>query len=179
MRNIFLMLLIFLGQTIIAQPFNQTDAQGRKIGKWKKVYSNGKIRYQGQFDKNNPQGVFKYYNSNGQLTSVLTYSKDGKSSSCKMYYVKGQLRATGYYYNQKKDSTWLYYAEVSQKIIAEENYNKGVKNGAWKIIAMEPSFHGRTSGSLSLTGQIKYQDSFLPLLPGISFAEFNNFEKYF
>jgi len=53
-------------------------------------------------------------------------------------------------------------------------YGKQKKNGAWKIIAMEHSFHGRTSGSLSLTGQKKYQDSFLPLLPGVSFAEFNN-----
>ena len=53
-------------------------------------------------------------------------------------------------------------------------YGKQKKNGAWKIIAMEQSFHGRTSGALSLTGQKKYQNSFLPLLPGVSFVEFNN-----
>ncbi len=52
----------------------------------------------------------------------------------------------------------------------------GKTRGAWKIVAMNQSFHGRTSGSLSLTGQQKYQESFLPLLPGVSFAEFNNFE---
>ncbi len=56
-------------------------------------------------------------------------------------------------------------------------YGKKNKNGAWKIISMKQSFHGRTSGSLSLTGQNKYQEFFLPLLPGISFAEFNNFEN--
>ena len=50
------------------------------------------------------------------------------------------------------------------------------KNGAWKIIAMNKSFHGRTSGSLSLTGQIKYQESFLPLLPGVTFSDFNDFD---
>jgi len=133
MRSIFFIAFILLGQLIIAQPYNQTDSQGRKIGKWKKVYSNGKIRYQGQFDKDVPQGVFKYYNTNGQLTSILTYSKDGKSSECKMYYVKGQLRATGYYYEKKKDSTWLYYSEIKQIVIAEENYRKGVKHGAWRI----------------------------------------------
>jgi predicted acetylornithine/succinylornithine family transaminase len=49
------------------------------------------------------------------------------------------------------------------------------KNGAWKIIAMNKSFHGRTTGSLSLTGQIKYQEPFLPLLPGVTFADFNDF----
>jgi len=132
-RNIFLIILIILVQTAVAQPFNQTDAQGRKIGKWKKVYSNGKIRYTGQFDKDVPQGVFKYYNANGQITSILTYSKDGKSAECKMYYVKGELRATGYYYEKKKDKQWLYYSQSGEKLIAEENYNKGLKHGRWRI----------------------------------------------
>ncbi len=49
------------------------------------------------------------------------------------------------------------------------------KNGASKIIAMNKSFHGRTTGSLALTGQIKYQESFLPLLPEVTFADFNDF----
>ena len=53
---------------------------------------------------------------------------------------------------------------------------KTKKNGAWKIIAMNQSFHGRTSGALSLTGQKKYQDFFLPLLPGVSFVDFNDFD---
>ncbi len=53
---------------------------------------------------------------------------------------------------------------------------KTKKNGAWKIVAMNQSFHGRTSGSLSLTGQKKYQESFLPLVPGINFANFNDFD---
>ncbi len=55
---------------------------------------------------------------------------------------------------------------------------KTKKKGAWKIIAMDQSFHGRTSGSLSLTGQKKYQSPFIPLMPGVSFAEFNNFEDF-
>ena len=50
------------------------------------------------------------------------------------------------------------------------------KDGASKIIAMNKSFHGRTTGSLALTGQIKYQESFLPLLPGVIFADFNDFD---
>jgi acetylornithine aminotransferase/acetylornithine/N-succinyldiaminopimelate aminotransferase len=37
----------------------------------------------------------------------------------------------------------------------------------FEIIAMEKSFHGRTTGSLAATGQTKYQKAFLPLLPGI------------
>ncbi len=46
-----------------------------------------------------------------------------------------------------------------------------------KIISMKNSFHGRTCGSLSLTGQTKYQKGFAPLVPDIVFAEYNNIES--
>ncbi len=65
---------------------------------------------------------------------------------------------------------------VESALKLAKKFGKAKKNGAWKIIAMNQSFHGRTSGSLSLTGQIKYQHSFLPLLPGVVFARFNDFD---
>ena len=42
------------------------------------------------------------------------------------------------------------------------------------IIAMEHSFHGRTIGSLSVTGNPHYRESFEPLLPEVSFARYND-----
>ena len=39
---------------------------------------------------------------------------------------------------------------------------------------MNNSFHGRTYGSVSTTGQPKYHQGFEPMLPGISFADFND-----
>jgi acetylornithine/N-succinyldiaminopimelate aminotransferase len=42
------------------------------------------------------------------------------------------------------------------------------------ILCMENSFHGRTMGSLSATGQAKFQKGFEPLLPGFAFAPFND-----
>ena len=42
-----------------------------------------------------------------------------------------------------------------------------------RILAMANSFHGRTYGSLSTTGQPKYRAPFAPLLPGVSFVAFN------
>ncbi|MEM0231907.1 MAG: acetylornithine/succinylornithine family transaminase [Candidatus Methanomethylicaceae archaeon] len=46
-----------------------------------------------------------------------------------------------------------------------------------KIIAMVNSFHGKTIGALSLTWNPKYREPFLPLLEGIKFAPYGNFEK--
>lgn len=46
-----------------------------------------------------------------------------------------------------------------------------------EIISMKHSFHGRTLGALSLTGNDHYQDPFKPLLSGVKFAEFNDLDS--
>ncbi|MBU9724741.1 aspartate aminotransferase family protein [Diplocloster modestus] len=46
-----------------------------------------------------------------------------------------------------------------------------------EIIAMNHSFHGRSMGALSVTGNPHYQEAFKPLIGGIRFAEFNNLES--
>jgi len=46
-----------------------------------------------------------------------------------------------------------------------------------EIIAMNHSFHGRSMGALSVTGTEKYRTPFGPLIPGVTFAEFNNLES--
>lgn len=45
-----------------------------------------------------------------------------------------------------------------------------------EIIYMKNSFHGRTMGSLSVTGQGKYQESFKPLIPNVKSVNFNDME---
>lgn len=46
----------------------------------------------------------------------------------------------------------------------------------YEIITMENSFHGRTFGSVTATGQTKYQKGFGPLLPGVSHVKYNSIE---
>lgn len=53
--------------------------------------------------------------------------------------------------------------------------NKG--ENAYEIITMKNSFHGRTLGSVTATGQTKYQKGFGPLLPGVKYATYNDFES--
>ena len=52
-----------------------------------------------------------------------------------------------------------------------------LKDGAHdhEIIAMEHSFHGRTLGSLSVTGNKKYREPFEPLAGIVKFAQYNDF----
>lgn len=44
----------------------------------------------------------------------------------------------------------------------------------YEFVALENSFHGRTFGALSVTGQPKYRQDFEPLLPGVTFIERND-----
>lgn len=46
-----------------------------------------------------------------------------------------------------------------------------------EIIAMEHSFHGRTMGALSVTGNPKYREAFEPMIGNIRFARMNDFES--
>ena len=46
-----------------------------------------------------------------------------------------------------------------------------------EIIAMKHSFHGRSIGALSVTGNAHYQEPFEPLMPGVKFADFNDLES--
>lgn len=52
----------------------------------------------------------------------------------------------------------------------------GTKQDAAKheIVALDNSFHGRTLGALSVTGQPKYRKDFEPLLPGVRFVPAND-----
>ena len=51
------------------------------------------------------------------------------------------------------------------------------KTGRTRIIAATGSFHGRTMGSLSLTGQISKRTSFLPLLKNVKHIPFGDISK--
>ena len=46
-----------------------------------------------------------------------------------------------------------------------------------EIIAMEHSFHGRTMGALSVTGNKKYREAFEPMIGNIRFATLNDFQS--
>lgn len=46
-----------------------------------------------------------------------------------------------------------------------------------EIIAMDHSFHGRTFGALSVTGNPKYREAFEPMIGNVKFARMNDFDS--
>ena len=66
--------------------------------------------------------------------------------------------------------------EGALKIAKRYAFNRD-GHGGHEIIAMKHSFHGRSLGALSVTGNDHYQEPFAPLLPGIRFARFNDLDS--
>ena len=55
-------------------------------------------------------------------------------------------------------------------------YGRVNRNGAYEIISMERSFHGRTLATTAATGQKKYQDTWRPLPDGFQQVPFNDLD---
>lgn len=61
--------------------------------------------------------------------------------------------------------------------IAKKYANLIKKTENYEVIAMEHSFHGRTIGSLSVTGNPHYREAFEPLMSGVKFATYNDLDS--
>ncbi|NQG19216.1 acetylornithine transaminase [Streptococcus suis] len=84
--------------------------------------------------------------------------------------------------------------EVAELLIGQRDYlvffcNSGAESneaaiklarkatGKSDIICFKQSFHGRTYAAMSVTGQEKIQIGFAPLVPGFSYADYNDLES--
>ena len=56
------------------------------------------------------------------------------------------------------------------------SHGNAAGSGKFEIVSLEESFHGRTLGALSVTGQPKYRADFEPLLPGARFIRRNDLQ---
>ena len=61
--------------------------------------------------------------------------------------------------------------------IAKKHGLKKRPDGDYEIICLHKSFHGRTLGALTATGQRRYQRSFEPLVPGFRHIEADNLDE--
>jgi len=62
--------------------------------------------------------------------------------------------------------------EAAMKLVRRWGADHG--GGRYEILATVGSFHGRTFGTLTATGQEKYHRGFLPLLPGVRLVPFDD-----
>lgn len=66
--------------------------------------------------------------------------------------------------------------EGALKVARKHSYAKYGED-RYEIVAMNHSFHGRSLGALSVTGNEKYRKPFEPLIGGVRFADYNDLES--
>lgn len=102
-------------------------------------------------------------------TSNLFYNKPAADAALKICEASGMDRV--FFTNSGTEAI-----EGAIKIARKYYFNKTGSNDS-EIIAMNKSFHGRSTGALAVTGQPKYQEAFKPLMDGIKFATFNDLDS--
>lgn len=102
-------------------------------------------------------------------TSNLYYNEPAAEAAEKLVRFSGMSRA--FFTNSGTEAI-----EGALKAARKYAYGKGNKE-KYEIVAMKHSFHGRSMGALSVTGNAHYQEPFLPLVGGIRFADYNDLES--
>ncbi len=65
---------------------------------------------------------------------------------------------------------------IEAALKAAKAYGTARGSGKFQLVSIEGSFHGRTMGALSVTGQQKYRQPFQPLVPGVTFVPANRID---
>jgi acetylornithine/N-succinyldiaminopimelate aminotransferase len=102
-------------------------------------------------------------------TSNLYYNVPASNAAARLTKIAGMDRV--FFTNSGTEAI-----EGAIKTARKYAYNKDGKTDH-EIIAMNHSFHGRSMGALSVTGNAKYQEAFKPLIGGVKFAEYNNIQS--
>ena len=98
-------------------------------------------------------------------TSNLFYHEPGSVAAAKLREATGLPHV--FFTNSGTEAV-----EGSLKLAKKFANSAGKKD--YDIIAMNHSFHGRSLGALSVTGNDHYREPFEPLIPNIKFADYND-----
>jgi antitoxin component YwqK of YwqJK toxin-antitoxin module len=120
--------------TVGQEKINQFNANGERVGVWKKYYSNSRLRYIGQFKDGKEIGTFKFYSalSSEHPTVIKSFEKDSNLAKVSYYDETGVLKSTGEMNGKIRIGKWFYYHLDGKSILSEENYENGILNGSSK-----------------------------------------------
>ena len=134
MKNVFLLIFVFVFGFVSAQTINQLDAQGLRHGIWKKNYDNTKVlRYEGEFNHGKEIGVFKYYknlDNKASLTATKQFNEKDNKAYVTFFTSNGKVISEGLMNGKLYIGEWKYYQKNSNKLLTLENYdNEGLLDG--------------------------------------------------
>lgn len=114
---------------------NKIDANGMKTGVWLKKYTNGNIRYQGQFVNDKEVGVFKFYSEFYSTHPLVIKTYSGTNSICKVQFFTqtGVKESEGEMRGKLRVGKWTYYDGAGVKVVLEETYVNDKLSGEKRV----------------------------------------------
>jgi antitoxin component YwqK of YwqJK toxin-antitoxin module len=107
------------------------DEAGKYNGKWKDLFSDGKIQAEGQYTDSRRTGQWKFYSTSGKVEQTGSYNNGRPDGLWNWYYDNGALLKEEEYFQGQRDGASTEYS-VTGDIIAQGQYSDGEKNGQWK-----------------------------------------------
>jgi antitoxin component YwqK of YwqJK toxin-antitoxin module len=144
------------------------DEAGNRNGKWKDLFSDGKVQAEGQFTDNRRTGQWKFYNISEKVEQTGSYNNNRPDGLWNWYYDSGALRKEEEYFQGQRDGRSTEYSE-SGDIIAQGQYSDGEKNGPWKYKTGDITEEGKYITGLKdglwktsyINGKLKFKGNFV------------------
>ena len=119
------------------------------------------------------------YGDEDEKKALLSVIEEGVLHTSNLYYNRHAVNAAAAL-NKLAGSEEVFFcnsgAEANEAALKLAR-KYGSAKGRTEIISFHHSFHGRTYGAITVTGQDKYHKGFAPMLPGVSYAEYNNLDS--
>lgn len=144
------------------------DEAGNKNGRWKDLYSSGKIQAEGQYSDNRRSGLWKFYNEFEKGEQTGSFNNGRPDGIWKWYYDNGTILREEVYFQGVRDGEYTEYSRTG-KVIAQGQYSDGEKIGEWKYDSGNNIEEGKyISGlrdgpwkSYTPDGKIRFKGSFV------------------
>jgi uncharacterized protein len=118
------------------------DDAGNRNGKWKDLYSNGKVEAEGQFTDNRRSGNWKFYNEAGKTEQTGSYNNGRPDGLWTWYYDNGPVLREEEYFQGRRDGAFAEYSQAGD-VITKGQYSDGEKNGEWSYKSGNYSEQGK------------------------------------
>lgn len=137
--NVFILFfgIIFCSFDSLSQEeFNQTDAQDKPHGVWKKYYEGTQqLRYEGQFEHGKEVGEFKFYceDCKDKPEAIKKFNHKDNIAEVKYFTKKGKILSEGKMKGKERIGEWITYHKNTNIPMIRENYQKGKLTGKSSI----------------------------------------------
>jgi uncharacterized protein len=108
------------------------DKEGKREGSWKDLYSDGKLKAEGNYKNNLREGKWSFFFNDGGIEQLGYYKNGKETGDWKWYYSTGKCWKEENFYNGLRDGISIEY-DINGNILVSGSYIEGEMEGDWII----------------------------------------------